>query len=291
MSVPSNDPALAWAQEALGATRLTGLEPVQRLWSGYGAILRLHRDDGPPVILKRVSPPPGEGRGHARKLRSYQVERAWYAGPADRCDEACRVPRRLSCAAPGEETWLLLEDLDAAGYPGRCGRPLHEGREACLAWLAAFHATFLETEPEGLWPRGTYWHLATRPDELAATRDAQLRRDAPLIDARLEEARHRTLVHGDAKPANFCLGPAGAAAVDFQYVGGGVGIQDVTYLLGSAPGERDFEAGVAAYLERLEAELARRRPEVDRAAVCEEWRALAPWAHRDFQRFLAGWHA
>lgn len=288
-----SDPALAWAltQLKLDATDLRAVQQVQRLWSGYGAILRLHLIGRAPVILKRVAPPAGSGIGHHRKLRSYEVERAWYAGPAERCDATCRVPRRLACEAPGGETWLLLEDLDAAGFPGR-SRGLTPGElSAALRWLAAFHATFLGEAPGALWRRGTYWHLETRPDELAATRDAELRRAAPVIDARLEAARHRTLVHGDAKPANFCFGPAAAAAVDFQYVGGGVGVQDVAYLLPGAPGDTAFEAGLDQYLDLLARELDRRRPDADPDAVCSEWRALAPWAHQDFQRFLAGWHA
>ena len=43
------------------------------------------------------------------------------------------------------------------------------------------------------------------------------------------------LAHGDAKVANFCFtnDQHAVAAVDFQYVGGGIGTQDVIYFLGS----------------------------------------------------------
>ena len=114
---------------------------------------------------------------------------------------------------------------------------------ACLRWLAAFHATFLGVPPESLWKVGSYWHLATRPDELEALTDTALRRAAPVLDARLNRARYRTLIHGDAKLQNFCFSTDGSAvaAVDFQYVGGGVGVKDVAYFVTSV-----FAAGARA---------------------------------------------
>lgn len=118
---------------------------------------------------------------------------------------------------------MVLEDLDASGYPGRRGDLSPDQVEPCLRWLAAFHATFMGEEPAGLWPVGTYWHLKTRPDELAAVDDPELIRAAPALDHLLNQASHRTVVHGDAKVANFCWSHSGdaVAAVDFQYVGGG----------------------------------------------------------------------
>ena len=49
----------------------------------------------------------------------------------------------------------------------------------------------------------------------------------------LNTAKFKTIIHGDAKLANFLFGPDAVAAVDFQYVGGGVGIKDVAYFLSS----------------------------------------------------------
>ena len=109
------------------------------------------------------------------------------------------------------------------------------------------------------------------------------------LDAARSGARHQTLVHGDAKPANFCFGPRGVAAVDFQYVGGGCGVRDVAYLLGGRGDPKGVSGDVARYLDHLGRALAERQPRVDRDAVIAEWLGLFPVACRDFERFLAGW--
>ena len=292
-------PTLSWIASVTGARRAALGERIQSLWSGYGAIVRVELEGAqvPAVVVKRVSPGRGRhprgwsgDRGHERKLRSYAVELAFYRRWGGRCGPRCRVPGLLG--SRDDDGWIfVLEDLDAAGFGGRRGR-LSEGElDGCLAWLAAFHAAFLGEEPEGLWPVGTYWHLDTRPDELAATDDARLRAAAGWLDQRLSGARFQTLVHGDAKLANFCFGPAGVAAVDFQYVGGGCGMKDLAYFLSSCLSSDELEEGgarcVDRYFELLRGELAGR--DVDLDALEAEWRGLYPVAWADFSRFLAGW--
>ena len=117
-------------------------------------------------------------------------------------------------------------------------------------WLAHFHATFMGETPDGLWEVGSYWHLDTRPDELEALDDVHLKQAAGEIDALLRAARFQTFVHGDAKLANFCFSEDGTqvAAVDFQYVGGGCGMKDVAYFIGSCLYEEDCERHEAALL-------------------------------------------
>ena len=98
---------------------------------------------------------------------------------------------------------------------------------ACVSWLAGFHAQNLNADPAGLWESGTYWHLETRPDELKRLDDPVLKQAASSIDQKLKDTKFQTLVHGDAKLANFCFSDDGnqVAAVDFQYVGGGCGMK------------------------------------------------------------------
>ncbi len=249
---------------------------IQSLWRGYGEVRRVHVEGGPAptVVVKHVRPPPD---AHPRKLRSYQVEAAFYAGAAQRCGPACRVARCHGHWSDGGERVFVLEDL------GRSGGASVKER---LRWLAAFHATFLGQAPEGLWEIGTYWHLETRPEELARMRDAALRAEAPALDRQLREARWQTLVHGDAKDANFCASGRGVAAVDFQYVGPGPGIRDVAYVIdGFGWPTLRKESYKDLYFEALRQHL----PPSAADAVSEEWRTLYPVAVRDFERFLDGW--
>lgn len=297
-----------WLREVAaltGARSARRGERLQSLWSGYGEIVRVHLEHAEveSVVVKRVTPPArpehprgwSGARGHARKLRSYAVEASFYQTWARDCDEGCRVPRAWTVDAVDTGWQFVLEDLDASGFDRR--RLDREGTlgelelQRSLDWLARFHALFLGRAPEGLWPVGTYWHLDTRPDEVAAMRDVALKEAAASIDARLREASFQTLVHGDAKLANLCFSEEGVAAVDFQYVGGGVGVKDVAYFLGSALDgaalEREADGWVEHYFTRLEQHLTTEGH--DAAAVHGEWSALLPLAWADFERFLDGW--
>lgn len=283
---------LATVAALAGARRARHVARLQPLWSGYGEVSRVALEGGPAptAIVKHVRPPRAARAttSDARKRRSYDVEVAFYRTRAARCDAACRVARLYGAHVEADAWLLVLEDLDAAGFAAR--RPDGDGRARapCLAWLAAFHARFLGATADALWPVGTYWHLATRTDELAAIRDPALRALAPVLDAQLTAARFQTLVHGDAKEANFCFTRDGGAvaAVDFQYVGRGCGMKDVAYLLHGHP-PAVIAAALDRYLEHLRAALAPTDTDVD--ALEAEWRALFPIAQRDLQRFLAGW--
>ena len=288
-----------------GAGSLESLGVIQDLWSGYGKILRLrlHGGAASTVVVKHVRMPSAarhprgwnSSESHDRKVKSYQVEIAWYRDWAGRCGNDCRIPRLIACASEGDEVLLVLEDLDAAGFPVRKRWVGRRQLELGLRWLADFHATFMGAEPVGLWETGTYWHLETRAGELEALEDSALKEAAGAIDLRLKQAVYQTLVHGDAKLANFCFSDSEerVAAVDFQYVGAGCGVKDVAYFIGSCLDEDECEKQESAlldcYFSALARALAEKHPEVDAAEAEAEWRGLYALAWTDFHRFLKGW--
>lgn len=272
----------AWLEQALGAALVRGL-PVQTLWGGYGAIWRCALSDERTVILKAVNPPLAGGMSHQRKLRSYTVETHWYADWAPRCGPGTPVPAALALD-PTPGAWrLVLEDLHTKGFSQAPRTALH----APLDWLAQFHATFMGQDPTGLWPVGSYWHLQTRPSEWQAMAPGPLKDAAHALDARLNTAHFQTVVHGDAKVPNFCWGPIGVAAVDFQYVGGGCGMKDVANLV-SRSADPDNPAHLTRYFSALREALPL-WPKEALDALEAEWRALYPVAWADYCRFVAGW--
>ena len=290
-------------RRATGAEAVTLGERLQSLWGGYGELWRAELTHGSAttrVIVKHVQPPRGDAsRSHRRKLRSYEVEQAFYRRYAAHCSEppSCRVPRPIQLASENAGWLFVLEDLDASGFAARRTHATAPQITATLRWLAAFHARFLGTAPDGLWKVGTYWQLATRPDELRAMKHDALRQAAPQIDAALNGARFKTFVHGDAKLENVCFDRAGqeVALVDFQYVGGGVGVKDVAYFLSSCLAPRECATLLPGYLDDYFRALARAVAANPNHASLElhelerEWRALFPLAWADLYRFLLGW--
>ncbi len=281
------------------------MERIQELWSGYGEIARYELSDSTyrTVVVKHVSWPDdiAHPRGwntnlsHQRKLKSYAVETAWYNQWSRLCDDTCRVPQCLACESLDDEVLIVLEDLDASGFAHRKSDVNRKEISACLKWLAHFHATFLGQSPEGLWKVGTYWHLDTRPDELKVLKDKKLKQSAAAIDTKLNQCRHQTFVHGDAKLANFCFSASGeqVAAVDFQYVGGGCGMKDVAYFIGSCLYEDECERMAVdlleIYFDHLESAVQSRDESYDTESLIHEWRMMYPIAWTDFHRFIKGW--
>lgn len=291
--------------KATGARDLFEIEIIQSLWSGYGKIVRYGLKEAlmRSVVVKHVclSNQSQHPRGwntdlsHQRKMKSYQVETAWYKYWNRYCNDSCRVPDCLALESQRDEVFMVLEDLDENGFPDRKSTASLDEIKTCLEWLANFHATFIGELPKKLWEIGTYWHLDTRPDELEVLNDVRLKKAAVTIDRVLRNSPYQTFVHGDAKLANFCFSGDGkkVAAVDFQYVGGGCGIKDVAYFIGSCLNEDECQLLESELLDFyflvLKKALKSNHKAVDAEAVEKDWRRLYPVAWTDFYRFLKGW--
>ena len=285
------------------AREITRVEQIQPLWNNYGSLSRLHlrAASRPSVILKQIKLPveSTHPRGFTsalsrqRKIRSYQVESCWYREQNRRVDERAPTPECIGIFDEGGELCILLEDLRARGYTRSLRVASWDEITLVLSWLAHFHAQMLGVSPAGLWPQGTYWHLSTRPEELAKIQGTRLSHFASLIDARLRCGAFPTLVHGDAKLANFCFRAdrSGVAAVDFQYVGRGCAMSDLAYFIGSCLGTSECQRLEPVVLDFYFSELAEALPTaVDAAALERAWRALYPVAWADFHRFMLGWN-
>jgi hypothetical protein len=279
-------------------------EIIQSLWSDYGRISRYQLDDLPlnTVVVKFIAlnqsteHPKGWNTdySHNRKVKSYQVETHWYKKWNHLCLPNCRVPKFIGSFSKGKDQWIILEDLNA-NFPVRKHQLEFSEVKVCLKWLANFHVTFLNHNPSGLWKVGTYWHLKTRPDEFKKMDHQALKSKAHLIDQILNESTYQTIVHGDAKLANFCFSENGqqVAAVDFQYVGGGCGMKDVAYFLGSCLSSSECELHqnelLDFYFFEFEKALKTSTLHIDFKDLEQEWRRLYPIACTDFTRFLLGW--
>jgi hypothetical protein len=270
------------------ASQILETQLIQELWSGYGTLNRVILDNKS-VILKLINLSNNQGHpkgwdssiSHKRKERSYEVEMYWYQAYNYK-NKNSYTPKYIASGEVEGSRYLLLEDLSPLGYSPKVSISWEQVKW-CLSWLASFHKIFLGTDPIGLWPIGTYWHLETRPEELEVLEDIKLKEAASLIDKKINSAKYKTIVHGDAKLANFLFSEKSAAAVDFQYVGGGSGIKDVVYFLSSIFQEEELHKHekkcLDYYFKELDCSI----------EIEEEWRELYPYAWCDFYRFLKGW--
>lgn len=294
----------AYLLNTCNAKSVDELEVIQALWSNYGKISRyqLQNSKLKTVIVKYISleqakqHPRGwnSNFSHNRKVKSYEIETYWYEKWSQLCTENCRIPSLIGSFSEGMDQWIILEDLNQE-FPLRKYQLELSEVKVCLKWLAHFHGTFLTQNPVGLWEVGTYWHLATRPDEFEKIEHQALKSKAHLVDALLNNCSFQTIVHGDAKLANFCFSEDGqkVAAVDFQYVGGGCGMKDVAYFLGSCLTNSELEnlhdELLNYYFSELKQAFESAKFNFDFKDLESEWRRLYPVACTDFTRFLLGW--
>ena len=122
-----------------------------------------------------------------------------------------------------------------------------------------------------------------------------LREAAPAIDQKLKSAKYQTLVHGDAKLANFCFNQEGTevAAVDFQYIGGGCGMKDLAYFVGSCfrdeEAERIEKEVLDFYFFQIRELVENEYFQISTGELEADWRPLYRVAWADFHRFMKGW--
>lgn len=319
---------IQYLENACGAS-VSEPQIIQHLWSGYGVCFRtiLSSVNTPnscfskptPVVVKCVTPPDvlshpkgwnGE-TGHNRKLASFKIENSFYQHLQPLTSQDCYVPSCFAVKQWQQGSLLVMEDLASAGFSKTTHTLTMKQTKTVLAWLANFHARFLSLDTStvlkdiDVWSEGSYWHLGTRQDEYQRMPEGALKTHAAAIAQRLSNAKYKTLIHGDAKVANFCFSSdfSACAAVDFQYVGFGIGVKDVAYFLGSALSDEDQQAHgescLSDYFTLLKQALTQRniksineKTSLDAQQIdelIEEWKYLYSFACADFHRFLAGW--
>ena len=295
-------PFLKEIESHFDAKAISNIQKIQSLWSNYGGIYRLVLQGAeiPSIVVKCItldkkrSHPRGwsTNLSHQRKLKSYEIETYWYQHYADSLPLSAKVPQLLYETKKDALQVLVLEDL-SLNYPTLKDHCNYNEAKTVVEWLAAFHAHFLNSSAKGLWETGSYWHLETRPDEWQAMKDSSLKENAELLDAALKSAKFQTIIHGDAKVANFCFGKDDTvAAVDFQYVGKGVGVKDLAYFLGSCFTDKEcdlYESNLLDYYFKQLRKGTSNLSVTEQAQLEKEWRDLYPLAWADFNRFLLGW--
>ena len=297
-----SNPLYLKISEELNLGKLISNETIQTLWSGYGEIVRL-KFESKSIIVKHVKLPKPElhPRGwntdfsHQRKLHSYEVEVNWYENFSKEVDERCRIPQGLKTFKTNDEYLIVMEDLASNDLSNTTLDANESHLKICLSWLANFHGKYLDFKSDLLWETGTYWHLETRPDEFERLEDSDLKQYASIIDEKLKNTKYQTIVHGDAKLANFCFNESvtSCAAVDFQYVGHGCGMKDLAYFMSSAVEPEDCEDLEELikdiYFDELHKAIEYYHPDIDPEDVEDEWRLLFCLSWADFKRFLKGW--
>ncbi|QLE85609.1 phosphotransferase [Shewanella sp. Scap07] len=280
---------------------------IQSLWSHYGSIDR-YNVNGSPVVVKSIEIPQAQQHprgwhtnvGHQRKIRSYQIEKNWYRNHQTDHGVSYLMPRLIAIIDGDHQDQfsLVLSDLDASGFCIRPKRANLSQIKLMIQWLAQLHGQHLTKKADNnaikdYWLHGSYWHLSTRPDELDAMANGKLRAYANEISLQLDNCLYQTIIHGDAKLANFCIhnSETKVAAVDFQYVGNGVGVKDLVYLLGSCLNAQQLSQHHPTLVDYYFAQLQQYSEHLTNHFddLQQQWRRLIPYAYADFERFLAGW--
>ncbi|KTF16725.1 kinase [Pseudoalteromonas sp. H105] len=275
-------------------------ETITSLWSGCGEIVRCSLDDKP-CVLKAINVPDHINHPRItqsavaidRKKHSYHVEYSWYRRYSDTLPLQCRALTCFNTLKKDQNYVLVFADFTQQGFTPAV--PCDEHILSIVKWLAYFHAYHLNNNGDELWNEGNYWHLSTRPDEYANMPNGELKQLAHRVENKLNTCEYNTLIHGDAKLANFAINSQtlDVLGYDFQYVGKGVGIVDLMYFLGSCLDEHALltltDKYLDAYYSFLSCAIKHFNIPCDAQSVITQWQALWPYAWTDFYRFLAGW--
>ncbi|GAC96006.1 hypothetical protein PHSY_003585 [Pseudozyma hubeiensis SY62] len=261
-------------------------------------------------------------------MLSYRVEGNFYRHFAHTvATEGLSVPALFASAddAGEEGELLILEDISIR-FPvltERRGTLDSAQIRKSLEWLANFHARSwnITRRPDlhsfcpepalaadwlgsGLWKQGGYHYLSTRREELASiSRTSRwgslgLHADSDLptaVDWCLNNPptpSSLSLIHGDVKSANMAFNPTSTcmAMYDFQYVGMGLGVQDLAKFLTTSipPHHLTSRDGEESLLKTYHNFLSQNLPhgaEYSFDQLKQDWElALVSWT-----RFLAGW--
>jgi len=275
-------------------------EVITSLWSGCGEIARYKLDEKSCVVKsinvpKHIEHPRIKQSQFAinRKQQSYEVEFTWYRDYSSLLPVQSRALECFNTINYKQLFALVFADFKEHGYDNATCCPEHI--LAIIKWLAYLHAFNLDSQADGLWQQGNYWHLSTRPDEFEKITEDELKQAAPIIASKIQDCPFQTLIHGDAKLANFAINhqTLDVLGYDFQYVGKGIGTVDLMYFLGSCLDEKtlitDANKYTALYYEHLGDAINYFEKSCDAQSVIEQWQSLWPDAWADFYRFLVGW--
>jgi hypothetical protein len=281
-------------------------DTLSSLWSGCGSIVQCQLDDEPCVVKaikipRYINHPKIKQSEFAlkRKQHSYSVEYTFYKLYSQHLPAHAQSIECISAINKDDEYALVFKDFTKHGFV-QAGQ---QHVKAILKWLAHFHAFNLNKPAVGLWQQGNYWHLSTRPDEFnklktSANKKSDIKNAAHKIDEQLQRCEYKTLIHGDAKLANFAAKLATSErskilGYDFQYVGAGTGIVDVMYFMTSCLSDTQLHESadeyLAYYLDSLKTAITIYQPKAPADKIANDWLALWPAVWADFYRFLAGW--
>jgi hypothetical protein len=279
-------------------------DELHKLWGDCGAVIKAEVNEQLAVIKYSCIPTtikhPHISQtpfAKARKAKSYCVERSFYQRYVCHLPCSTLTPELLLADQNGAENILVFKDFSVQGFHAVTEVDLDSLKQV-IAWLARFHATFIwcDNEPEhiNLWQQGGYWHLATRPDEFENMAQSDIKFNATKLEDILVNQTFKTLIHGDAKLANFAINGHSVIGYDFQYVGKGVGLQDIMLLFTSVFDSEQLylyeKPLLAFYFSELNSALENKFEQDMRSEIEHQWRRIWPVIWSDFYRFLLGWN-